>query len=57
MSEFYYSTLLRQFAEKAREIPGSSNGRTAAFEAVNVGSNPAPGAKMRWIDFAEPRDE
>ncbi len=26
-------------------IPGSSNGRTAAFEAVNRGSNPCPGTK------------
>ena len=25
--------------------PGSSNGRTAAFEAVNRGSNPCPGTK------------
>ena len=26
-------------------IPGSSNGRTAAFEAVYRGSNPCPGTK------------
>jgi hypothetical protein len=25
-------------------IAGSSNGRTAAFEAVNLGSNPSPAA-------------
>lgn len=27
-------------------IPGSSNGRTVAFEAINLGSNPSPGAKQ-----------
>ena len=26
------------------DFAGSSNGRTAAFEAVNLGSNPSPAA-------------
>ena len=28
-------------------IAGSSNGRTAAFEAVYLGSNPSPAAKIK----------
>ena len=27
-------------------IAGSSNGRTVAFEAINLGSNPSPAAKI-----------
>ena len=29
-------------------IAGSSNGRTAAFEAVYLGSNPSPAAKIKY---------
>lgn len=42
----------------ARKVGGSSSGRTAAFEAVNLGSNPSPPAlrengscRMTTIDF------
>ena len=33
-----------------RSAGGSSNGRTAAFEAVNRGSNPCPPAKVGSIE-------
>ena len=30
-------------------IPGSSNGRTTAFEAVYLGPNPSPGATKKTM--------
>ena len=34
------------------DFGGSSNGRTAAFEAVNLGSNPSPRAMHRTVHGA-----
>ena len=40
------------FSKEGVCIAGSSNGRTAAFEAVNLGSSPSPAA-LFGIKFAE----
>ena len=42
-----YSILKTAPAGAVFKIRGSSNGRTAAFEAVNSGSNPGPRASKK----------
>lgn len=34
-----------RYFPNAGNIPGSSNGRTAVFGAVNLGSSPSPGTR------------
>ena len=50
--DFWYS--LEVFERSIKIITGSSNGRTAAFEAVNHGSSPCPVAKVSAVPINHP---